>query len=216
MYFSYYYPRLLNLSISATQPDQTILSAKVSWTTSSYPSGLSFVVYKKKSVDSSWVLVNNNAISPTYVSVDLTGSYMFLVEAYVNGTIKDSKYVSLNMALTKPSLWYWTSTETNAFNKGSIKNLSQGRWNEFISKINSCITYKNKTSGTYYSLIQDSARMQSDKILYANSWNIIVSNLKQITTVNSMVPTNAYSDDAIFGAFFIYLSDALNSYIANA
>lgn len=217
LHFAYYYPRLLNLSVSAIQPDQTVLSGKISWTTASSPSGLSFMVYKKKRADASWVLVANNATSPTYISVDFIGVYDFLVEAYINGVLKDSKYIALDMVLTKPTTWYWASAETNAFNNhGDITNLTKDRWNTFISKINSCITYKNQTSGTSYSLIPSSAMMQSDKILYATSWNVIVSKLQQITNINSSVPINASSGNTIVGAYFIYLSDALNSYINNA
>lgn len=143
-----------------------------------------------------------------------TGYNILAIVTNGNWTSEFSAYIWTDRrSVIRPSDWNWTSSEIHAFNNnGSIKALSQSRWNSFIDRINAYVDYVNDLDRRSISHIPSSCYMGSDKLMYATSFNQVVEKIKEITGHSlSGITLPRKRGEPLKGAYFPYMSNILNS-----
>jgi hypothetical protein len=104
----------------------------------------------------------------------------------------------------RPSNFYWTTAELNAFNNhGSLTTLTYSRWNAFLDRITEFEVYKYGSAQTFFNKMTS-----SDKTLTAARFN------QARFAIGSMYPTgitNKSSGDPVLGSYFITMANSLNS-----
>ncbi|MGL5712254.1 MAG: hypothetical protein ACRCX2_04490 [Paraclostridium sp.] len=126
------------------------------------------------------------------------------------GNYSIKKYTSCRFVTTKPSPWYWSSGEINAFTyNGAITNLTYSRWNAFVEKVKEFDRWKNGVNAGKYYL--DEAKMtSSDKTLTAYRFNTVRHAIGSMNSLGSGIEIQA-TGNQVKGSYFIQLADRLNS-----
>lgn len=204
------------VTISSVTQNSGQMTANVSWTVSSTMDGMTFIVAAKYGSGSYYDKTDDLSSSTrsATISFDRTGSYTIKVTIYdSSGSVVDYDEQAVTISMQKPSAWTWTYDERWAFeNKGSIKNLTQARWNEFIDAVNSCLTYKGYETGSTQTLISASYKMTNDKIMYASSFLKVVEGVNRLSS--SGISTSSISKGSIiYGKYFNDLANAVNAYV---
>ncbi len=148
------------------------------------------------------------------ITFDKSGTFYVWINLFNNGEYIGTIIKTVTTSLSKPSLWYWTQAESNAFaNKGDITTLTRTRWNEFLSQINLAISFCNSAKGSGLSAIASGEMMSSDKVMYAVSFSAICQKLNSLCSSYGVTGCGISSvsvGGTIYGYYFTNLSAALN------
>jgi hypothetical protein len=115
---------------------------------------------------------------------------------------------------TRPSNWYWNTTELNAMNgQGAFSTLTATRWNAFLDRVELFINYFNGLYGHSVPSVVSTAnggqncKVSSGGILYAAKFNHVRF---AIGSMNSTGLTDYSPGQIVYGWYFIRLQDRLN------
>lgn len=203
-----------NLSLLTTRPKRPSLSTSIAGTTLSVVvTGLTgnytdVTVYLRDSsgteLQSKTATYNNQTVTFT-LSPNTDYKVNGRTRLYVHQTNLYSNYTTLiSASVQKPSLWYWTTAETNAFNNnGLVTVLTYTRWNSFIDKVNEFRTYAGKSSigGKIYS---------SNKTLTAVKFVTVAQGIRDMTSYLAVELTQVQQGDIVWGWYFPHLSSRLD------
>lgn len=207
-----YVPSIRSFTVTQVEGQTAVY---VSYRTYDWEDGVELVLEAKQSSSSTWVTKKtwtDSSISNEIISLNTIGDYDFRLTLYFYGEpAGDSRETSLTITITKPSVWSWTTSESNAFkNKGLLTTLTRTRWNEFISWAITVIAYANTAYNEGFDTIASTNKMGTDKILYATSFNNIRAKIDQLSSTGISTVSKG---DIIYGHYFTDLSDAVNSYL---
>ena len=153
---------------------------RIYWDCDEYISGkTTFSIFAQQQGDDRWWPKKENLTRPpssyTSISVDKYNvKYRIKIIAYYQGEEQDYDTDSFTVPPISPGAWEWTTQELRALkNKGTMSTITATRWNSFISWLNDVIGYCAAMDDEDYSQIPSSAKLGSDKILYADDWNAI-------------------------------------------
>lgn len=170
---------------------------------------------KNGAIDGSWTLFYRAGInadisygnvrsSPVVITGLTPGTtYFFKVRHTLNGTYKDSEYVS---AATKNLIGYfsWTTDDENMIAAGQpIRNITASAWTNLISKISAC----GGNSSSVYSADPGSR-------ITANHFNTMRNSISGLTGAGSVPSSVNPGASKVLASLFIGLKDAINRAIS--
>lgn len=107
----------------------------------------------------------------------------------------------------RPADWQWTEAELNAMNNyGPFATVTWQRWNAFLTRINDFCAYAEVAY-----LPVEVYRSEEDKMLYAVHFVTIAEKIHQMSEQVPDYMRQVQTNDRVLGAYFITLSNALNS-----
>lgn len=213
------YSAILN-DFAAKQIDQTT-SVTCSWNISNMSSGTTVQIRSSEKEPSNSMTDGTLRYegyslytSSCTINVQQYGTQYIWINLYSNGVYKNSITRIVMLKPAPPKSWEWTATENAAFTgQGPITTLTRDRWNQFIVKINECISYSDTYNGSSIGTINESYKMQSDKIMYADSFSQICQKLNSLCSRNGVSGcgvSQVSKGDTIYGSYFVSMASALN------